>query len=172
MDAEGITALNLRIELAVTGILVACILMGLYLTSKINLAFSSELETFSGPRAYPRLILAIILVLCLMQAVNQVRGLLRRSQTQIPKELLLGKRALWSVALMAVLFLFVLAFETVGYILTMTPLLILVAFLCGAQRFVSVALVAIVLAAACLMIFRYGLSTVLPEGLLGIDAVI
>ena len=54
---------NPRVELAVTLVFVGLVILGLYLTSQIDLAFSSDLETFSGPRAYPGLILSIMLLL-------------------------------------------------------------------------------------------------------------
>ena len=73
MNGRGDDMLNPRIELAVTLAFVFAILFGLYQTSQIDLAFSSDLETFSGPRAYPGLILSALLVLSLSIAAIQCR---------------------------------------------------------------------------------------------------
>ena len=163
--------LNPRIELAVSIGFIAAILFGLHQTSRIDLAFSSDLETFSGPRAYPGLILSVLLVLFISIAAGQFRRAYRDSGEAPRQESLLDKRSIWSAALMASLCLFVLAFESVGYILTMVPLLTLVGLLCGAKSVLRSLVVSVCLTAVCLVIFRYGLATVLPEGLLGVDTV-
>jgi len=62
-----------RAELIVTLLLIAAVLWGFFLTSRIDLAFSSELETFSGPRAYPNLILCVMLALLVGTALPVVR---------------------------------------------------------------------------------------------------
>ena len=162
---------NPRFELAVTGAFVIAILFGLFQTSRIDLTFSSDLETFSGPRAYPGLILSVLLVLNVLIAVSQVRGRFRDNGHNHKHEPLFDKRAIWSAALFASLLVFVLAFESIGYILTMVPLLTLVGMLCGAQSVLRSFIVSICLASVCLVIFRYGLATVLPEGALGVDTV-
>lgn len=161
--------LNQRIELAVTLGFISAILFGLFLTRRIDLAFSSDLETFSGPRAYPGLILAALLGLFAALGVSQFRALKHQSQPKQDIEPLFSERSLWSAGLFASLLIFAFAFEGIGYILTMVPLLILVSVLCGARHMVWVVLTAIGLSAICLIIFRYGLATVLPEGVLGID---
>jgi len=162
--------LNQRIELAVTLTFVIAILLGLFLTSRIDLAFSSDLETFSGPRAYPGLILSVLLALIVLVGANQIRKLVRNSDQGSEHEPFFDRRAILSASLFASLVVFVLTFERIGYILTMVPLLILVALLCGARSAPRVVLAAVGFAAVCLVIFRYGLATILPEGLLGIDA--
>ena len=154
-----------RAELIVTLLLIAAVLWGFFLTSRIDLAFSSELETFSGPRAYPGFILGVMLVLLVGTALHLVRG---------PRDTgaFVFSASTWrAVGLFAALTVFVLLFEQVGYILTMVPLLVLVAHLCGARSLGFSIVASLSLTAACLVIFRYGLATVLPEGLFGIDAV-
>jgi len=162
--------LNPRIELAVTSVFIIAILLGLFLTSRIDLAFSSDLETFSGPRAYPGLILGLLLALNGALAIGQIRAI-GKTRTP-PADGPFDRRTLWAAALFLTLLVFVAAFEPVGYILTMVPLLTGVALLCGAGKPVRAAVVALCLAAACLVIFRYGLATVLPEGIFGIDALV
>ena len=154
-----------RAELIVTLLLIVAVLWGFFLTSRIDLAFSSDLETFSGPRAYPGLILGVMLVLLGGTALQLVRGPQDRDAFAFSE-------TTWrAVGLFAALTAFVLLFERVGYILTMVPLLVLVARLCGARSWVINTVAALCLTAVCLVIFRYGLATVLPEGLFGIDAV-
>jgi hypothetical protein len=171
LGKKGVTMLTPRVELAITGGFVAFILTGLYFTSRIDLAFSSDLETFSGPRAYPRLILFILLALTLVTAAQQFRALRRDEPALSRQDAIFDKRSLLAAAMFAALLIFALTFERIGYILTMVPLLTFVALLCGATSVVRALVVSICLTAVCLVIFRYGLSTVLPEGLFGIDAV-
>lgn len=159
-----------RVELTVTSAFIVLILIGLYLTSRIDLAFSSDLETFSGPRAYPRLILLILLVISLVIAGNQLQAIRLDQNKDNGQEAFFDKRQILSAALFVALLLFVLAFESIGYILTMVPLLTVVALLCGSKSVARSLVVSICLTALCLVIFRYGLSTVLPEGIFGIDA--
>lgn len=160
-----------RVELAIAIAFIGLIMVGLFLTSRIDLAFSSDLETFSGPRAYPGLILWVMLLLFVVIGANQLREMLRDTERCAEYETFFNNRSVWSAALFVALFVFVLTFESVGYILTMVPLLTVVALLCGAKNAVRAFVVAVCLTAVCLVIFRYGLSTVLPEGFFGIDAV-
>jgi len=90
---------------------------------------------------------------------------------QINEAFVFGASSWRAAGLFTALTVFVLLFERVGYILTMIPLLVLVAHLCGARSWVISTVVSLCLTALCLVIFRYGLATVLPEGLFGIDAV-
>lgn len=163
--------LNPRVELVVTLTFVLAILFGLYQTSQIDLAFSSDLETFSGPRAYPGLILSLLLFLSLAIAATQIRSLFRGSEQGLVHEPFLNGRTLWSSGLFLSLCVFILFFESIGYILTMVPLLTLVAVLCGAKSLLRALVISVCLTAFCLVIFRYGLATVLPEGIFGIDTV-
>ncbi len=160
-----------RVELAIAIAFVGWIVVGLFFTSRIDLAFSSDLETFSGPRAYPGLILCIMLMLFGVIGAIQLREVLRDTESGFEYESFFSKRSVWSAALFVALFVFVLTFESVGYILTMVPLLTVVALLCGAKNALRAFIVAVCLTVVCLVIFRYGLSTVLPEGIFGIDAV-
>ncbi len=162
---------NPRFELAVTGAFVVAILFGLFQTSRIDLAFSSDLETFSGPRAYPGLILSVLFVLNVFIAVGQVREVACDRGRDPKQDFIFHNRTICSAALFVSLLAFVLVFESVGYILTMVPLLILVALLCGARSVIRAFVVSVCLTAVCLVIFRYGLATVLPEGILSIDTV-
>lgn len=164
--------INPRVELAITLAFIGAVLVGLYLTSQIDLAFSSKLETFSGPRAYPGLILSIMLVLFAGVGATQMRAMFRRDPDNFEYAPLFDKQSLWAAALFAALLAFVLTFESVGYILTMVPLLTIVAMLCGATNKMRAFVVAVFLTAVCLITFRYGLATVLPEGWFGIDAVL
>ena len=142
------------------------ILIGLYLTSQIDLAFSSDLETFSGPRAYPAMIL------CAMLVFNALSVLQSRSAHQPASSQHAQPRTGQAMTLFALLVLFCLVLEPLGYILAMTPLLIAVSWLNGARRWPAMVMVSVLLALTCLLIFRYALNTVLPEGLLGIDRIL
>lgn len=124
--------LNPRVEIGVALAFAVAILWGLYQTSQIDLAFSSDLETFSGPRAYPGLILIAMLTLCLAIAGAQFRGLMRGSDDESDHHTFLDKRVCWSAGLLVALCVFILAFERIGYVLTMVPLLTLVACLTSA----------------------------------------
>lgn len=156
-------------ELAAALVLAAFILTGFYLTGRIDLAFSSDLETISGPRAYPNLILSVLLLCNLAIVAGLVRRLLRDPGPPPDLSQVLPDNAVRPAGLLVALIGFVLAFEQVGYILTMVPLLTVTALLCGAKGRIRAFLVSLGLAAVCLIVFRYGLATVLPEGLFGID---
>jgi hypothetical protein len=156
-------------DLAVALIFTVLILVGLYLTSRIDLAFSSDLETFSGPRAYPGTILSILLLFNLMIVVSQVRSVVRNTDLRPDRQRSLPTSFVQAAGLFVALVAFVLAFEPVGYILTMVPLLTISARLCGARSTINAFVVSMGLAAICLIVFRYGLATVLPEGVFGID---
>ena len=164
--------LNPRTELVITVAFMVSIGLGLFFTSRIDLAFSSDLETFSGPRAYPGLLLSTMLVLFAGVAANQIRGVYKNPARRSGEQTFFSNRSGASLALFVALLVFVLTFESVGYILTMVPLLIVVALLCGAKSAIHTVITAVCLAAVCLIVFRYGLATVLPEGWFGIDAVI
>ena len=73
--------------------------------------------------------------------------------------------------LLAIIVLFCFALEPIGYILTMIPLLIVTSRLNGARNWPVKIVVSALLATVCLVIFRYALNTVLPEGILGIDRI-
>lgn len=148
--------------------LIVLTVIGFHLTSRIDLSFSSDLERFTGPRAYPRMILGVMLVLSVLILVRALRmprrepGAARLSLAQLSR---IGG-ALFAIAV------FVAFFKPLGYILSMPLLMIAVAALNGAKRVWPVVLTAVVATAICLVLFRYGLNTVLPEGLLGIDQIL
>ena len=160
---------NPRIELAFALFFLALILVGFFFTSRIDLAFSSDLETFSGPRAYPGLILSVLLFLISMIIAGHIHSIYRRTDPKTDSGLKIPESSVRSAGLLVVLVVFLFAFEPVGYILTIVPLLTFAAVLCGAQSKTRALIVSILLAAVCLVIFRYGLATVLPVGLFGID---
>lgn len=160
---------NPRLEFAVALIFTGLILIGLVLTRRIDLAFSSDLETFSGPRAYPGLILSVLLLFNLITVVSQGRSVLRDPDLHSGQWWSVPKSTVHAAGLLVALIVFVLVFEPVGYILAMVPLLTIAALLCGAKSLVKAFLVSVSLAAICLIVFRYGLATVLPEGIFGID---
>jgi hypothetical protein len=152
-------------ELVSATALIAVVAIFFYLTSLIDLAFSSDLEKFTGPRAYPRIILGVM----------SIFGLLLLLQAWIaPKDKL--ENTSWgdlrAVGLaLVVIVLFVVLFEPLGYLLTVPPLVFAAALLNRAQNLKAAVLVAITASLTLLIIFRYGLNTVLPEGVLAIDQV-
>ena len=56
----------------ITGAIAIMVIVSFYLhlTTQIDLAFSSELETIAGPRAYPRIILVIMGALCVLLLIQ------------------------------------------------------------------------------------------------------
>lgn len=144
---------------------------GFFLTTTIDLSFTSDLETFTGPRAYPRLLLSLMLVFNL---IVLARAWSRMRDADAPAPAATSKNAtgqLKAAAAACALIVFVVAFEPLGYILAMSPLLIVISLLFGARRRVLAVAVSLALMASCLLIFRFGLNTVLPEGLLGVDMI-
>ncbi|MEM7461337.1 MAG: tripartite tricarboxylate transporter TctB family protein [Pseudomonadota bacterium] len=146
-------------------VLVLFALFGLWQTTLIDLSFSSELETFTGPRAYPQILLTVILVLSLCVVVGALldRG---KSTEKIEPESRNKWKVLGAILIMVV---FIALFEPLGFILTVPLLVIAAGWLNGAENMLRVATTAVLVSAFCLVLFRYGLNTVLPEGLLGID---
>ena len=59
-----------RREMAGAIAMMAIVVFYFYLTTLIDLAFSSELETITGPRAYPRIILTIMGALCALLLIQ------------------------------------------------------------------------------------------------------
>ncbi len=149
----------------------ALIVVGFWLTTTIDLSFTSDLETFSGPRAYPRLLLSLALVFNLIIIGRAWLGL-RAGGAGHQAEAPLVSGRLKAVAAAVALGLFVLLLEPVGYILTMLPLLVVLSLLFGARRPAVVVGVSLALMLVCLIAFRFGLNTVLPEGAFGIDMLV
>ncbi len=160
-----------RAELAGYLVILSVTIFALLLSGTIDMDFASDLEVFAGPRRYPRIILSVILVLDLiliasalrrLSAGNRVRGAVADANWRGK-----GKAFAVFVALAA----FVLLFKPVGYLLAMFPLLIFVALMNGARNIGRTVLVCSALILICLLVFRYGLNIVLPEGLVGIDMI-
>lgn len=145
--------------------LLAIVAFFFYLTSLIDLAFSSDLEKFTGPRAYPRIILGAMSLI----------GLLLLCQAWIfPKDRL--EKTSWSNLrlvgfALTLITLFASLFEPLGYLLTVPPLVFVAALLNRAENLKAALLVAIAASLTLLIVFRYGLNTVLPEGIFAIDQV-
>jgi hypothetical protein len=152
-------------ELVSATALIATVAFFFYLTSQIDLAFSSELEKLTGPRAYPRIILGAMSIVGLM---------LLFQAWMAPKDKL--KKTRWSdlravLFALALIILFASIFEPLGYLLTVPPLVFAAALLNRAQNMKAAVLVAITASLTLLVTFRYGLNTVLPEGIFAIDQV-
>lgn len=160
-----------RAERIAALVIAALALVGLYLTSRIDLSLTSNLNVLTGPRGYPGLILGGILILALIVAARP--GSFPAIGTASSETIDQHRGGRLRVGLvLAALVLFALAFEPLGYILAMPPLLVAIAILSGAQRWQSAALVSVLMALICLLAFRFGLDTVLPEGVLGIDLIL
>lgn len=158
-----------KAEIVGVAALLALVLFGFYQTSLIDLTLSSELETFTGPRAYPRIILGAMLLLLFFQLLklgidrNNVAG----TDTSQPRHPRLTK----VVVAIATLVLFSATFEPLGYLITVIPLLVAAGYLNGARSPSQIVVFSVIAAAICLVVFRYGLNTVLPEGVFGIDKI-
>lgn len=159
-----------RLELFSAVAMLAFVLFCFYLTTQIDLTFSSELETFTGPRAYPRIILSGMLFLTLIQLVKFWASAKARIDDEITPEPFHPRLTKVGFALLA-LCVFAALFEPLGYLLMMFPLLIAIGYLNGASSLARNALFSIIAILICLVVFRYGLNTVLPEGLIGIDQI-
>lgn len=161
-----------RIELLSALVMLVLIAGGFYLTTRIDLTLSSELETFTGPRAYPRIILSGMLILGLL-LIFKAWGQLRSADPD-PDEaapMPFHPRLTKVTLALGALVVFTAAFEPLGYIISLFPLLIAIGYLNGANNLARTALFSAAAAIICLVIFRYGLNTVLPEGILGIDQI-
>lgn len=168
--------MNIRsTEFASTFVLFALILLGFYLSSLIDLSLSSDLATFTGPRAYPRFILGVMLFLILVQVTQIIYKIYKEkniepnSASNIATSGTSRRQYLKVLFALIALTIFSFFFETLGYIVTIPLLMIAVAALNGSNRLFPNILFSTIAAMVCLVIFRYGLNTVLPEGILGID---
>ena len=158
-----------RFELVVACAFLVLILLGVQQTYRIDLAFSSDLETFSGPRAYPGLILGLMLVANLGVIASL---LFSRQPVERSDEPLFTRGTVDAAIVLLALVVFVFTFEPLGYLVAMIPLLIVSSMMNGARNLLVAAIVSTLMALACLVIFRYVLNTVLPEGVLGIDMIL
>lgn len=134
-------------------------------SGKIDLAFSSELETLTGPRAYPRIILTAMGLLCAVQLFQALSLQDGETVKAYGSDMI---RVGLMIALVAV---FAATFEPLGYVLTAPLLVYFSARLNRAENQINAAAVALIVSAVILVVFRYGLNTVLPEGVIGIDQV-
>ncbi|MEM5499973.1 tripartite tricarboxylate transporter TctB family protein [Ahrensia kielensis] len=151
-------------EIAAASFFLALIAAGWGLTYNIDMTFSSDLETLTGPRAYPRLILAVMAVLAVFLLLRSIR-LPKLSEVDE-----LGNIVGVGLAI-GLCILFIAVFEPLGYILTMPPLVFFTGLLFGKSKPLHVALYSVVIVGLVLIALRYGLNTVLPEGLLGVDGI-
>jgi len=157
-------------ELVTAVVLLAFVLFAFYQTALIDLTLSSELETISGPRAYPRILLSGMLLLVLLQLVKA--WLSRRNREAMADRNPALHPRLTKVAIAVfILALFTALFEPLGYLLTIVPMLLVIGYLNGARNVGQTVVFTALASAVCLLVFRYGLNTVLPEGLLGIDEI-
>jgi len=143
------------------------------LSAQIDMEFASDLEIIGGPRRYPRIILAVFILMNVILIVSTVLKTGSKSELAKPASVnastLDGK--VRAAAVFLLLIVFVIAFEFVGYLILTGPLLIFVAMMNGARLSVRMVAVCVILTVTCLFVFRYGLNIVLPEGLLGIDGI-
>ncbi|MDB3936103.1 tripartite tricarboxylate transporter TctB family protein [Granulosicoccus sp.] len=149
--------------------LLTLVIFGFYQTTTIDLTFSSELELFTGPRAYPRLLLCGMLLLVVIHLGN----LVLRSDNAINSDVKVPMHPRLSKVILAlfVLILFTSIFELLGYLLAIVPLIVTISFLNGANHIIKTCFFAVLISLICLIVFRYSLNTVLPEGVLGIDQI-
>lgn len=163
-----------RTELIGALVVSALVLVAIHLTTRIDLSFSAGLNVFTGPRGYPGVILGAMLILALILVARSARRV--RAEPGPPAEAAgeaaghLPGRTRAALAYLA-FGLFVLVFEPLGYILAMSPLLVVISVLSGARRWPVVVAASFAMTFVCLLAFRYGLDTVLPEGIFGIDMI-
>lgn len=173
MRQTSIDMKDLRWELAGQFVFLALAISAFMLTGRIDMAFASDLEIFAGPRRYPRIILAIFIS---MNVVLIVTTLLRARTLSIPEagpgDEPGSKGRVRALAVLIALSVFVAVFETLGYLVLTAPLLIFVAVMNKAPLSAKTIIVCLCLTIICLMIFRYALNVVLPEGILGIDMIL
>lgn len=160
-----------KVQFTVSASLLVLILIGIFLATRIDLAFSTDLEKFSGPRTYPLMILLAMLTFNVL-IIGQSLLLAFRHRGFDNSRPAFGPGALRAALLFLLVGAFCLTYEAAGYILTMIPLLVATAWLNGARNWVAMIAVSLVLSIICLLIFRYALNTVLPEGLMGIDGIL
>lgn len=109
-----------------------------------------------GPRAFP-MITAVLIGVCGIILLIQGGGVAEP----------IGRRTLWSLLiLMATLFVYALAFERLGYVLSTLVMSAVVARLFGAN-WVQAGLSGLILSVGSYLLFDHGLDVVLPTGVLG-----
>ena len=158
-------------ELSGQLILLAMAVGALILSAQINMEFASELEIFAGPRRYPRIILIIFILMNLILIASTLFNAKKLNRATEPPTAAPVNGKLRAFAVLIALIAFVIALEHIGYLILTAPLLVFVALMNGARKSISTIAVCVVLTISCLLIFRYGLNIVLPEGILGIDGI-
>ena len=141
------------------------------LSAQIDMEFASEMEIFAGPRRYPRIILAIFILMNVILVVSTLFKAKTFSKQPDPSLSAPAAGKARALAVLIALIAFVVGLETIGYLILTAPLLIFVAMMNGARLSVPTVAVCFGLTISCLLIFRYGLNVVLPEGILGIDRI-
>lgn len=158
-----------KLELAAYAIFTCLVVVSLILTSRIDLAFSKDLISYAGPRAYPAIVLGTLLVMSCILLIQTVRNVLAtREKERVVFDA--GKAAKVATVFVASL-VFAATFEPVGYLITVPAIMVIIAYVSGGRRFMAMLATSVVMAFLCLLVFRYGLNTVMPEGILGIDAI-
>ena len=128
-----------------------------------------------GPEAYPGLLALLIIVLALVLVVCAARGGAAGTAPEVAGSDELDDAVLVSgapnrrgvVLTLGLLCLYTLLLPTVGYLLATPPVLVGLMLLTGERRWLLMIIGALVLTGALYLFFRYGMSLVLPEGLLG-----
>ena len=158
-------------ELGGQVILLAFGIGALVLSAQINMDFASELEIFAGPRRYPRIILVIFILMNVILIVTTLLQTKMRTKQTGSNRTTSQKGKARAFAVLVSLIAFIVGLEAIGYLILTIPLLIFVALMNGAKRSLATIIVCVGLTIVCLLIFRYGLNVVLPEGVLGIDGI-
>ena len=109
---------------------------------------------------YPRLLAGLTVAL---GAILVARACWKRRARPAPDEA--GAR-LRTAGALAILLLYTLALEPVGFLIATPPALVALLRLVGRRRLLPAAMAAIVFTAVIFLLFRYGVNIVLPEGLL------
>lgn len=162
------TTLEFWAYAAFTGLVAAA----LYLTRGIDLAFSKDLATLVGPRAYPRMVLGALLVMSCLLLLRSFRAMKADALTTDRRGdpvRFRPHKALKVGAVFAATLGFALTFEPLGYLVTVPAIMMVIAHVNGGRNYPAMLATSLAMALLCLLVFRYGLNTVLPEGVLGID---
>ncbi len=157
-------------DLIGAGAILALILAALWVSGSIDIAQFGVTERLSGPRGYPRALLLAGLALGIALVVVTLQAT-RRHGNDSPADFSIAEPGR-PFALLVGLVGFALALDTVGYLIAMIVLLVFCARLYGARRWWQAIAAAIVFTLGSIVLFRFGLDTVLPEGWLGIDAML
>jgi hypothetical protein len=161
-----------RRDLIGAGLLLAVILAALWVSGSIDVAQFGVNERLSGPRGYPRALLLVGLALAVALVVVTLRRARRHRDADAHDGDVSISEPARPLALLAGLVVFSLALETAGYLIAMSLLLVYGARIYGARSWWQTLAAASGFTLASIVLFRYGLDTVLPEGWLGIDAVL